>query len=311
MAKRNLDILVCPECHRCLRELESGLECSQCGSFFNINKYGFIELILDKAVNEIDTTTKEYAEIQELSSVRTYKEYVKPLLIKEQFKMVLNVGCGIGRELSLLREEGYDAYGIDIPSLSRFWSKSGNDPGHFFCCDAARMPFSDDFFDVTYSLGVIEHIGTKNGHSLLSHNYWELRQRYANEILRVTKPGGRIIIACPNKSFPIDIQHGPENSPGLKNRFRVYIFKKMGINIHPVFGTYHLLSYREVKRLFGVNGGTHSFEPLPLKGYFGFTAFKSSFLKPFLKLATVYVNNLPGFLRTSFLNPYILAQIRK
>lgn len=152
---------------------------------------------------------------------------------------------------------------------------------------------------------MIEHIGTVDGHAMLSSNYEEARQAYANEIIRVTKPGGRILVACPNKSFPIDIQHG------CKGRIRGYIYKRTGLNIHQIWGKYHLLSYAETRNLFCLQGGAHSFKPLPLKGYLGFGRFESGFLKPFAQLAKLYMNNLPNFLRPTFANPYILVEIRK
>lgn len=155
--------------------------------------------------------------------------------------------------MNCLLEDGHDAYGIDLPHLSKYWARNGNDPRRFFCCDAARLPFPDDSFDVVYSTGVVEHIGTKLGHCSLSSNYVTVRQSYANEILRVTKPNGRILIACPNKAFPIDIQHGACDAAApmtLVNRLRQYIFDKTRINIHPSWGEYHLLSYSETKKLF-------------------------------------------------------------
>jgi len=304
--------LVCPGCHGCLVETGDKLKCKQCNYLFSRNKYGFIEFILDKAIFKIDIATEDHAKIQESCGVRVYNEYLRPFLLREPFKLVLDVGCGIGKEISMLIQEGYDAYGIDLPRLSKFWAKAGNDRQHFFCCEATWIPFPDDFFDVVYSKGVVEHIGTEIGHCTLSSNYWEVRQKYANEILRVTKTGGRILIACPNKSFPIDIQHGPTDSLSpRKSRIRNYIYEKTGINIHPIWGRNHLLSYSETKRLFCHNEGACSFESLPLKDYFGFRGFESRFLKPFIWLAKIYINNLPRFLRSCFLNPYLLVKIQK
>lgn len=134
----------------------------------------------------------------------------------------------------MLIEEGYNAYGIDLPVLSKFWVQAGNDPQHFFCCEATHLPFADSFFDVVYSLDVIEHIGTETGHCTLSDNYWEVRQQYVDEILRVTKSGGRVIIAAPNKSFPINIQNGPRDNLSPKNGIRSYICERTRMNIHPI-----------------------------------------------------------------------------
>ena len=73
----------------------------------------------------------------------------------------------------------------------------------------SELPFSDDYFDIVFSLGVIEHVGMYLGQNVPLENYRQLRAIYARELLRVTKPKGRIFIAAPNKHFPIDIQHGP------------------------------------------------------------------------------------------------------
>lgn len=302
------EIFVCPNCHRYLKFDQNKLECTQCNYFFSKNKYGFIEFVLDKSLYSIDSVTEEYATIQKSCGERIYEEYLKSFLSQEPFKRVLDVGCGMGIGISNLIEEGYDAYGIDLPHLSRFWYHAKNDPKHFLCCDANKLPFPDDFFDVIYSLGVIEHIGTELGHCTLSSNFWEVRQQYANEILRVTKPKGRILITCPNKRFPLDFQHGPTDALSPKTRMRSFIFDKTGVNIHPIWGKHHLLSYSELKRLFCDNGGGRYIEALPLKNYFGFGRFKSRFLKSF---AAAYISCLPKFLLSSFLNPYVLVQIKK
>jgi SAM-dependent methyltransferase len=262
----------------------------------------------ERSFYNIYSTTEEYAAIQESCGNRIYEDFLKSYFAQESFNNVLDVGCGLGRGISQLIKEGYNAYGIDLPQLSKFWKKEQNDSNHFFCCDAGQLPFPDDFFDIVYSLGVIEHIGTKIGHCTLSSNYRELRQQFVSEILRVTKPLGRILISCPNKHFPFDIQHGPTDNLSPKNRFRSFIFAKTGINVHPIWGKYHLLSYSEVKHLFCKDGGARYFEPISLKGYFAFERFRFKFFK---SLAELYIHHIPRAWLSSFLNPYVLVQIRK
>jgi hypothetical protein len=66
-----------------------------------------------------------------------------------------------------------------------------------------------------------------------------------------------------------------------------------------------------MKQLFCKEGGARGFRPLPLRNYFGFSTFERTSLKPLLHLVRMYLNNLPPFLRDSFLNPYMLVEIRK
>lgn len=133
--------------------------------------------------------------------------------------------------------------------------------------------------------------------------------------MRVTKKNGRILISCPNKRFPIDILHGPtdDSSPDTKtNALRDFIFNSSGLNVHSTWGKNHLLSYPELEKLFITEGGAESLEPLSLKDYFCFLSFEKGFFNVMLKdIMKFYFNNLPGFLRSTFLNPYVLVQIRK
>lgn len=307
--KQLAEILTCPKCHQTFACGENSLKCSGCSSEYKRNTYGYLELTPTATLPE--STTQEYIEVQGHSGARVYAEYLKPLLLSEPFRRVLDAGCGLGQGISMLLDEGYDAYGVDIPILSKFWAQARKSSDHFLCCDITALPFPDNFFDVVYSLGVIEHIGTKIGHCTLADDYWNARQAYANELLRVTRPGGRLIIACPNKSFPIDIQHGVDDGLNPAHFLRQYIFRTTRMNIHRTWGKYHLLSYSETKRLFSHKGQALQFQALPLKGYFGFSQLQKGFLRAFFALAVAYVNHLPKLLRTTFLNPYMLVMITK
>ncbi len=310
-------LLACPSCHAGLGPADAGLKCTGCGSTFHVDAHGFVEFRADDSGDEVydqDTTPEEYAETQLHSGQRLFDEYIFPLLGEERFTTVLDAGCGMGMGVSKLLDEGYEAFGIDLPNMARFWARAGKNPVRFFCADAARLPFREGFFDVVYCMGAFEHIGTRTGFFTLLDNYKEIRRACVNELLRVTRPGGRIIVACPNKRFPVDIQHPPadaESPPSIGLKIRTAVYDKTGVNFHPVWGKYHLASYPEVKQLFCEDGGARGFRPLPLSDYFGFSIFERTSLRPFLHLVRFYLNNLPPFLRGSFVNPYMLVEIRK
>ena len=305
---------VCPVCHGGLDESGSGLHCRRCGLDFETNAHGYLEFALDRSCFDTASTTDEHAELQSSAGARRMdEEYIIPYLLRETGRY-LDAGCGVGRTVTRLLDLGQEAYGIDLPCLSVYWKRFGNDPSRFFNCDAGRMPFPDDYFDAVISLGVIEHVGTINGEATLAKSYLDDRRQYAAELLRVTRPGGRIMVSCPNKRFLVDPQHDVTDefsSRGPVTRMRAALGNRTGLNLHKTWGRYHLLSYAEVRDLFCVQGDAGSFEPLPIKGYFGLTMFKSGFLKTLWPLADLYINRMPAFLRKSCLNPYVLVEIRK
>jgi SAM-dependent methyltransferase len=260
---------------------------------------------------DIASTTEEYVEEQHHCGQAIFELYLQRLLDKAANPRILDAGCGVGKSVMALVNAGFDAYGIDLPNLAPFWAAAHNDRDRFVEASATQLPFADATFDFVYSFGVIEHIGTVNGHCTLASDYRRQREQYAQEILRVTRPGGRILIACPNKTFPIDIQHGPGDQIRQAGRLRSYIFDKTGMNLHKTWGRYHLLSYPEVKSLFAGENGRRQFTALPLNNYFQFGRFKSGFLKPFTALAHFWVDNMPESARRTFLNPYVMAEIRK
>jgi SAM-dependent methyltransferase len=299
----------CVICAAALYFEQGDVVCKRCHHLYKRNKYGYLELLSGPIYASV--TSEEYAHAQKVAGDRVFIRYLKPLFEREPFETVLEVGCGVGTIANLFVEAGADTYGIDLPGLSAFWAREGNDPRRFVSGDATNLPFSDNYFDVVYSMGVIEHIGTAIGHCTLASDYETKRAQFARELVRVTKPGGRIVVSCPNKSFPIDVLHGPRDDVGPAHRLRTFLFDRTGINIHKTWGKYYLPSYKEMKTLFCKEAGASELKGLPLRGYFGFGSFADGFLKPFGFLAKAFVNNIPRPLLPTFFNPYVMVQIRK
>jgi SAM-dependent methyltransferase len=307
-------LFVCPSCRATLTMADRFFRCERCKGVYPLGECGYFDLTPRQesgTLAKLASTPDDYAEDQHSSGERLFDEFLRPLLAALRPANVLDVGCGAGEMVKQFQKHGITCYGIDLPSNARHWAMSGADPGFVFGADARWLPFADNSFDLVTSFGVIEHIGTLNGHCTLSESYVNDRLRYAEEIVRVTKAHGTIVIAAPNKSFPVDIQHGPTDALSPKAPLRSFVCDKTGLNVHKTWGDYHLPSYSEVRKLFLSHAGATSWEALPLKGYFGFGRFKRGFLRPFSYLAEAYVQHLPKSFLSSCLNPYVLVKITK
>ncbi len=297
--------LCCPSCKTEIKrdgcQTSQALGCVSCSKQYFVDENGYLDFL---GAGGITTMKERYVEIQRVYCKRRYAYIKKEIVDPLSAETILDVGCGLGMEIQCLIDDGKDAYGIDMDNYSAHWKANGAPPGNFSRADALSLPFPDATFDLVMSLGVIEHVGTVDGHMQLADDFFEKRKGYAEAILKATKKGGHIMIACPSKHFPIDLQHGP-TAPVSKK-----LHKMTGLNIHPTFGKYHLLSYGEIRNLFIRHGGAESMAALPLRNYFGFASIEGK--NPGLKtLFELYLNSLPAFLRTSFLNPYMLALIKK
>ncbi len=312
--KKTTIALVCPACRQPLAETADGFHCASCDRSYSRGGHGYLDFTLEPWLHGIASTSEEYASEQLASWQRFHEEFLKPWVDREHSRSIVEIGCGLGVGVDLFAGEGYDAFGLDLPNLAVFWKREERDPGRFFCGDGGRTPFPNGHFDAVITLGTIEHIGTLTGHNTLAADYLARRDAFAAELLRITKPGGRLLVSCPNKSFPVDIHHQPTDEAaehGGKNR-RQAIFARTGLNWHWPFGRYHLLSYREIKDLFCRVHGARAIRPISAKSYF---AYKRTGTLPILKgidsLIRGYIEQLPAPLRGTFLNPFLIVEIRR
>jgi len=102
---------------------------------------------------------------------------------------VLDVGCGIGGSTRhMAREFGCEGVGISLSpkQIGRATALSEaqglGEKLHFEVADALRMPFADNSFDLVWSLESGEHMPDK--------------AQFVSELVRVLKPGGRLIIVA-------------------------------------------------------------------------------------------------------------------
>ena len=100
----------------------------------------------------------------------------------------LDVGCQVGRLVKRLAGRGCETVGVDIIrrdllAAARRLRDAGL-PAHFVAADGGRLPFIDASFDFITCTETLEH---------MADAWFTLR-----ELVRVLKPGGRILISVPD-----------------------------------------------------------------------------------------------------------------
>lgn len=106
---------------------------------------------------------------------------------------VLDVGCFVGTELFMLPKHAGGKYiGIDVSHdaiayANKMAVKRGETNIEFQAVDANNeLPFSANMFDVVYALELVEHLHEPG--------------KFFDQVYKVLKPNGRLIISTPNGS---------------------------------------------------------------------------------------------------------------
>ena len=106
----------------------------------------------------------------------------------DQGATVLDVGCGGGRTIEKLAQTADLVCGVDYAAGSVAESKSHNKlliaegKVHIECASVSTLPFTSDFFDVVTAIE--------------TQYYWPDVSNDMREILRVLKPGGRLMVVA-------------------------------------------------------------------------------------------------------------------
>lgn len=105
---------------------------------------------------------------------------------------ILVDGCGIGIYVEALRAFTPHVHGLDIEA-DYLQAARARGLDLLVLGAAEALPYPSGSFDVVVSHEVIEHVADD--------------RRAASEMVRVLRPGGRILLFCPNRWFPFET-HG-------------------------------------------------------------------------------------------------------
>lgn len=305
--------VVCPNCHELLDTALKRILCNNCNKSYSFLN-GYLSFHISGEVDEsFKSVLDNEVQIQteEIQERRIINEWLLPIfkdLDVQPTSKILSIGCGCGADVETLREKDFEAYGTDLNYRTIIWSKKNLYKKHFYAADSRRLPFEDETFDVVYAFGVIEHIGASADSSyFLLKDFEYQRRQFFYSLFRVLKPGGHLIIASPNRLFPIDFQHSHEGM-GITKK----IYEKFGFCIHSPQSLF-LLSYTDFTRF--VKEYASRVVPLRLKNHIGFSRIRRfRFFQPLICVHILYsriLDNLPSPFRKSFINPFLLVAAQK
>ena len=97
---------------------------------------------------------------------------------------MLELGCGTGHWSAFFLKEGFRLTGIDVSEAMLKIAKKKDIKADFLNANSQKIPYNDGSFEVVSSITMLEFVQDQD--------------KVLNEIYRVLKPGGWLILGCLN-----------------------------------------------------------------------------------------------------------------
>jgi len=178
-------IVRCTDCHAPLAEAGGAFVCALCGSRFPLvhGVYRFVDA--EDYAASFGWQWQRYSTTQlDTLGTGSDEDFRKRTAIDPrelQGKLVLDVGCGMGRFAEVATRWGAEVVGIDLSDACEVAAQ--NLGGRDFVplqADALKLPFAPESFDYIYSIGVLHHTPDC--------------ERAFKSLPRYLKPGGTIAV---------------------------------------------------------------------------------------------------------------------
>jgi 2-polyprenyl-3-methyl-5-hydroxy-6-metoxy-1,4-benzoquinol methylase len=163
MSAELLSLLRCTACRASLNEKEDGYICSTCGQKFPRVR-GLLRFVDAHSYadsfgfqwHKFDRTQLDHAGMDLSDPDFRRKTGLKPEDLKG--KLVLDVGCGMGRFAEVATRWGARVVGIDLSAAAEVAARNLADREFVAMqADVFALPFAPESFDYIYSMGVLHH----------------------------------------------------------------------------------------------------------------------------------------------------------
>jgi SAM-dependent methyltransferase len=143
-------------------------------------------------------------------------------------RRVLDVACGSGYGLPILESRAGAVVGVDIDGATLREARASLLPRttSLVAASGCRLPFADGSFDVVTSFETLEHL--------------ESRRSFLEELRRVLRPGGLLILSTPNANVTEPVDGRPKNP----HHFHEYRPSELEGELRAVFAEVAMLGQR-------------------------------------------------------------------
>lgn len=115
---------------------------------------------------------------------------IKNIMTQNNYKSVLDVGCGTGRLVAYLNKHKFRAFGCDISNEAVKAAQNRNKNGSIVKASALDLPFKQKSFDMVVAISLIEHLTPSQVN------------QFIKQVKKVLKGNGSVFIVTPNYSTP-------------------------------------------------------------------------------------------------------------
>ena len=140
---------------------------------------------------------------------------------------VLDWGCGPGRvirHIATMLDKSCELHGSDYNSRYVAWCKRHIPEVSFQQNQLAPpMTYENDFFDVVYGISIFTHLSK------------EMHYKWFNELMRILKPGGMVILTLHGEAFKLQLSE-EEQQKFDENQLIIKSHTKEG---HRTYGAFH------------------------------------------------------------------------
>ena len=142
-------------------------------------KKDYAEYLLKKTKEDYNLIAEDFSRTRWniWAEFSIFRDYVK------EGDEILDIGCGNGRLLELLKGKNIEYIGVDNSERLIDIAKRRYPTKKFLVADTLNLPFPNDYFDKIFLIAVLHNIPSK-----------ELRFKTLQEARRVLKPEGLLIL---------------------------------------------------------------------------------------------------------------------